>query len=315
MMRVWRSVGTVMFGTALCLGACAKDPAGSAASDVCAHDIRVTDRPLTQRAKAMFITARVNGGDAVLQVDTGAYANLLTVAAARRLGMKILNAQAGFADGFGGSHRIGVAAGESIDIGAAHGGRHDFDVIDDPDKFVDSDGLLGMDLLGNFDIDLDLWGNRLGLFVPVAGCSEPVAALSPPLYAAPLVDRRIDYRPIVDVVINGETMHALIDSGAARSVIFRRDAERAGLLAAAPQAAAVKIVGIGPRVVTGAMVRSPPMVIGGLTFERFPLVIADELRLGDTGVVLGWDFINLVHVWISHSSHTLIMQYPPRATP
>jgi hypothetical protein len=29
-------------------------------------------------------------------------------------------------------------------------------------------------------------------------------------------------------------------------------------------------------------------------------------------VLLGEDFISRVHLWISYSSHTLIMQYPPK---
>jgi len=60
---------------------------------------------------------------------------------------------------------------------------------------------------------------------------------------------------------------------------------------------------------------SPPIQLGDLTLSHLPVTIADQARLGDTGVVLGYDFISRVHVWISHSSRTLIMQYPPSATP
>ena len=37
----------------------------------------------------------------------------------------------------------------------------------------------------------------------------------------------------------------------------------------------------------------------------------DELT-GGHEVILGADFVQKVHLWISHSSHKLIMQYPPQ---
>ena len=71
------------------------------------------------------------------------------------------------------------------------------------------------------------------------------------------------------------------------------------------------------------------VTIGDLTFHNMKIDVLDQ---ADTGVdrhrtgslfavdtfsgghdmTLGADFMSKVHLWISHSSHQLVMQYPPK---
>ena len=288
---------------------------GGKPPDACTAMLHLGDQPLEQRGEKLLAHMRINGGDAYLIVDTGADDNVLRKSAARRLGLSLLQSHVGYAEGFGGQFPIGTATASDVGLAGATGRALAFTVTDDDGKGGEVDGLLGMDLLGRMDVDLDLWGNKLGLYAPLARCREPRTALAGPLYGVALRETQTDTRPIIDVTINGITVRALIDSGLDRSLIFRRTAERLGLVGNTQVVGSTQLRGLGPRVVDGELVVSPPIQLGDLTLSHLPVTIADQARLGDTGVVLGYDFISHVHVWISHSSRTLIMQYPPSATP
>jgi hypothetical protein len=60
---------------------------------------------------------------------------------------------------------------------------------------------------------------------------------------------------------------------------------------------------------------SPPVVIGDLTISNMPILVLDQRHANDADMLLGYDFVTRVHVWISRSSDSVIMQYPPAATP
>jgi hypothetical protein len=55
--------------------------------------------------------------------------------------------------------------------------------------------------------------------------------------------------------------------------------------------------------------------VGDLTFNHFPVEIIDAFTPQKFDMVLGTDFMTKVHVWISYSSRTLILQYPPLPSP
>ncbi len=55
--------------------------------------------------------------------------------------------------------------------------------------------------------------------------------------------------------------------------------------------------------------------VGELEILRLPVVLVDQNIPSGTDMLLGLDFIKRVHVWISYSSNSLIIQYPPRPSP
>ncbi len=55
--------------------------------------------------------------------------------------------------------------------------------------------------------------------------------------------------------------------------------------------------------------------IGDATVLNLPVQVADQPRIGDVDMLLGADFLERVHIWISHSSHTLVIQSPPLISP
>jgi predicted aspartyl protease len=264
----------------------------------------------------------VNGKDSLVQFDTGSEDNLITEEAAHRLGMAVNVSGYNYAEGVGGTQMTGVARSRDVRLGDAHGERLEFTTFPGRVQWQSGDGLLGMSFLHDFDMDLDFWGGRVGLYKAISGCDTPQAALAQPLYAVDLIDDPNSASPEVFVSINGTRLRARIDTGAEQTAIFRLGARRAGLITGQVQGM-FEAGGIGPRAVKADLRISAPVVIGDLTVNNMPVAVTDQRSLGpsgqrgtaDTDMLLGYDFVTRVHLWISHSSRTVIMQYPPQASP
>jgi predicted aspartyl protease len=257
-----------------------------------------------------------NDKPASLIFDTGSFTSILTQKAVARLGLPVaraeeFNAVTGTLGGIGGSRNWIAVTAQRVELGGLHAKNYNFlaaDVVPPP-----ADGLLSADLISQFDIDLDFPEQQVVLYRPLGDCSAPAAFLSSPLYAVPLRPFGEDRRPRVMVTIGGKDVVAMIDTGAGRTAIFRHAAERLGLrmddLAADPRST---VSGVGPRSVMAVRHVFEPVSVGDLTFEHMKVDVLDDRRGDEVEMLLGADFQQAVHLWISYSSHTLIMQFPPR---
>jgi predicted aspartyl protease len=294
---------------------------GGAATQSC-QMVHVTDLKLEQQRRAFFTTIQINGQNSTVQFDTGSEDNLITEEAAHRLGMAVNVSGWDYVEGVGGSQMSGVARSRDVRLGDAHGERLEFTTVPNRANKFSGDGLLGMSFLHGFDMDIDFWGRRIGLYKGIGDCGSPRAALSQPLYAVDLIADPSGVRPEVFVSINGARLRAVIDTGAEETVIFRVGARRAGLLSGEVLGSS-ESSGVGPRAVKSDLRISAPVVIGDLTVNNMPvevvdqrsLGVSDQRKTGETDMLLGYDFVTRVHLWISHSSNTVIMQYPPQASP
>ena len=281
----------------------------------------VTGLKLTQSDRAFDTTISINGQNAAMFLDTGSTFNLLTRSAASRLRLAPAYHAEHYLEGIGGNLEIAAGRSREVRLGDAHGKDLTFATVADSAVPGDADGILGMDFLYDYDMDLDFWDGRLGLYKTIKSCATPVTAMTGQLYSVPLLDpshaleKHVESLDTVfDVTINGKIFKAVVDTGATRTLIFRDSARRAGLRDAAILARD-SIHGAGERPVAGDIRISAPMSIGDLTVTGMPIVVADQTHPVDTDILLGFDFVTRVHLWISHSSHTLIMQYPPMPTP
>ena len=280
---------------------------------------RATTLDLQAEDGHIYTTAMLNGVTLHMVVDTGAALTTVTKASADRMGLGLT--YAGQMSGLGGhadaytfntrSFQIGALSGTHFALAVADTGSHDENAF--------ADGLLGADFLAAYDLDLDIPEAKATLFKVVSGCNAPVAVLDQPLYYAPLYKPADSYdvRPMVRVQVGQTRFVALIDSGAANTVMFRNAARRIGLnMNDLQHETHIASGGIGPRRVEGIVHAFPPITIGEITLSHLPVAILDQ-RTDEDGVdmLLGMDFLSRVHAWISFSSTTLIMQYPPKASP
>ena len=279
----------------------------------------VSKLPLQPYGSQFLVRATMNGKPAQLMFDTGSYTSILTVAAANRLGLHLMTSEEfrssqTLVSGIGGGRSaLGVTA-HTIELGGLHARDYNFleaDFLQPP-----VDGLLSIDLISQFDIDLDLPEHQVMLYKPAGDCSAPAAFLASPLYTVPLLPTGEDRRPRIPVQIGERTLVALVDTGASGSAIFRRAAASLGVriadLSGAPHGTTG---GVGSRRVTSVEHVFASMSVGDLAFENVRMRVLDE-STGSDGVdmLLGADFQQKVHVWISYSSHSLIMQFPPLAS-
>lgn len=277
----------------------------------------------------------LNDHDASLILDTGSFATVLDRQAADRLSIR-LNATGSDAYGIGGVRHIYLGTPAKFRIGGlkADGMTLAGQDLWRPGFAPDAAGLFGMNMMSTYDIDIDTPGHRLVLYEADGDCGKPNVTLSPPLYAAKLIPIHRDRQADVEVIIDGHPMRAMIDSGA-NTALYRNAAERLGVdmsgLKAEGHATAS---GIGEfKVATMRHVFSA-VDIGGLRVVNMPITILaqrnsgidrkhigsllsgdDPEEPGGEDMLLGADFMQKVHIWISHSAHMLVMQFPPKPSP
>ena len=297
----------------LLLGGCAQEMPGQCKL---AH---LTDLPLALDRSGLTTPATLNDQPTVMVVDSGSQMTLISRSAADRLHLS-LSETGRYVNGIGGAQTLYYFYAKTFQIGQLHG-RHlalEASDIGAPNGGRQIDGLFGADFLSNYDIDFDLPDHKIRLFKVLAGCSTPSANLTEPMYIAHMFQplNELDRRPHVVVTIDGVRLHAVIDSGAHNTAIFRNAARRLGLrLAALTADKHYKATGIGPEAREEVRHIMSPMTIGEITISNMPVGIIDESSLGDDDMLLGRDFLRRVHVWLAFSSHTLIMQYPPAPSP
>ncbi len=297
-----------VLGLALSLGAPAR---------ACEMNL-VSTLPVRQLGSDLLVPITMNGQQAEMIFDTGAAISLVTQAAATRVGLRVIHREEGssqpiLAGGIGGARAALVMKAHTMDIGGLH--ARDMDIAVSDFMHPPIDGLLSLDLIAKFDVDLDVIESKIMLYRPRGDCSAPAAFLAQPLYPIPLRPTGEDPRPRITVQVGSQTVIAAIDTGAYHSAIFRGAADRLGLHPAALTAEPVLTVnGIGPRAVRAVRHAIEPVTIGDLEFSNMRLDVLDDAADDEVEMLLGADFLQTVHLWISYSSHTLILQYPPQAS-
>ena len=277
---------------------------------------RVSQLALQPSQGHVLVEATLNGGVARLIFDTGAFTSLLTETAVSRLGLVHMQGEEvrntlGVVSGIGGERTARFVTAHRVEFGGLHARDYNFMAADLPLRWAD--GLLSIDLISQFDVDLDFPEAQINLYRPTGDCSAPAAFLAGPLYSVPLQPTGEDRRPRVPVFVNGHRLVALVDTGATRSALFRSAAAELGLLPfghAAPSR--YKAGGIGPEQVASTREVVDELTVGDLTVQNMPLMVLDQSLGDDVQMLLGADFQSRVHLWVSYSSHTLIMQYPPQ---
>jgi clan AA aspartic protease (TIGR02281 family) len=292
----------------------------------CAAPCRLTlaaSLPLTESEHGgeFLVMATVDGSPVKLVLDTGSEGILLSEAAARKAGREMATGShiggynetgISFSNGVGGSSVAGVIQIDDLGLGRMHGS---FRAHTTTQLFTDghADGLLGMSVLGNFDIDLDLPARQLRLFSTKGDCHNPTIALDQPMYAAPMQSGYHSLvRLMVPVLLNGRPFNALLDTGAPGVLLFANTGAALGLAADAATRQ-IKISGVGGKQ-TATAAHLQTLAVGPISLHNVPVEIDTENNQ-EADLLLGRDFMRRVHLWISNSSHTLAMQYPPAPSP
>ena len=317
----------IVVGCVLLAAALAAAPAVNAA---CRIEV-FADLPLQPDPDRAIIKGEVNGRSAVFIADTGAWASTMSYSDARRLGVKVDGSAFSYTGyqvqsaGIGGRQENG-AASFNMKLGSIDLPHELMTAI--PMRPLDHDAvaLVGMDLLAQHDMELDLPDNEIRL-VRVNGCAPTQLAYWNKPYSQVKLEADGSGRPsiLVNVLLNGHVVPAQIDSGAPQSIVTPEAARAAGVDLHTATVAG-EIGGIGSARVDAQVARFDTFTIGDETIRNAKLVVAsmwkfnkvDETgtRLGShtqglnqARMLLGADFLRAHRVLVTNAMGMMVFSY------
>ena len=297
--------------TRLSLGAaCALVPlAHAAAESQCAYT-PIGKLPLRYSGPGLEITTEgtINGSPAELLVDTGAYATTLTRTGTERRGIR-LYATGRHATGFGGTSPIYASIVNEFIVGPVRAGRSNMPVVGSFGQTPSYDGILGAPFLFQTDVEISLAAKTLTFFVPEGCGSTWLGYWGQDVQEVPLRRHNQNHmNPKFFVRINGKELEAMIDTGAAFTMITADAAKRAGISLDAPGVTrGSDITGIGNYTASRWHVTT--------TFQIGEEIVKNaEMGVEDSGmnmadVVLGADFLRAHRVLFAMSQNKLYFSY------
>jgi len=267
--------------------------------------------PVTMSGNRAITTVKINGANTRFILDTGAFFNTMSNANAASLGLKLQQAPLGFRiRGIGGSTNVHVANIEKFGVLGSTFSNIQF-IVGGSDTGY---GLLGANLLDLADLEIDLAHGKLELF-KVEGCDKSslaywakdnqynVTDIDP-------VDRKGDRRTFLNITINGKKVRAVLDSGAAATLLTRYAAEKAGVDLNAPSVkAAGHAEGIGGKLVKTWIVNIDSFSVGTETIRHSQMEVIDGDIGDNTDMLLGVDFLLAHHMFIANSKKKAYFTY------
>ena len=275
--------------------------------------------PVLMRDGHATVPVQLEGQVVGMMIDTGAADSMITPQAAAQLGLRPIkdyprSAMVGGVDGgaffeidqvhtmvLGGVTYRNIAVWQSALNGRL--GRPSEEPIA---------GIIGADLLAHYDVALDEPGNTLMLYTAPAGCGQiapPDAAANPTRWTTVPFELEDGDALMVQVMMNGQPVRAMLDTGAGGTLLTPAVARRLGLPTAGK---ALRINGIGEGSLFGTRQRAASLSIGGVTLHDVPLLVAtdDVPGLRGADMLLGASLLTRVPVMISYRSRTLWLKAP-----
>ena len=295
----------------LLLGAaCALAPLSHAVAQSECKYTPIGKLPLRYSGPGLEITTEgtMNGTSASLLVDTGAYATALTRTGTERRGIR-LYATGRRAQGFGGTSPIYASIVNEFIVGPVRAGRSNMPVIGSMGDTPSYDAVLGAPFLLQTDMEISLATKQLTFFVPEKCGGTNLGYWSKDVLNVPMRRHNTeDMNPRFFVRINGRELEAMIDTGAAFTMMTADAARRAGISLDGPNATrAGDIIGIGNYTASRWMIKTK-FQIGEETVENAEIGVENS-GMNSADVVLGADFLRAHRVLFAMSQNKLYFSY------
>lgn len=291
------------------LAALALASAGPAAAKC--QFMKITEMPVTMSGSKPVVKVLIDGAEARLVADSGAFFSVLTPTAAARLGIKTRPAIGFEVRGAGGSERVAVGTVKDFSFAGLKLGKADF-LVAGRNMDGDVDGFLGQNMLGGVEIEYDLANGMLRLFKAKDCPTEVLAYWS--TKAAPGILPISRVTPTERHItgsgkVNGQPIRVMFDTGAGRSVLRRGAAERLGIRIDGPGVVSGGLSwGFGSRLFESWIAPVDSFEIADEKIQHTRLRIAD-MALDDADMLLGADFFLSHRVLISSTQHRLYFTY------
>lgn len=279
---------------------------------------RRTEVPVAVVGNVPLITVGINGRQTVLILDTGAQSMLLTQGAVKRLELRTDARSPITVRGTGGETRSWPAVLQGFRLGD----------VALPDQLaavlpfelpnvgpLKPEGLLGVDVLGRFEVDLNLPARRMALYSGRA-CPDEVLPLQGPFTEAEAPSARRN-RLSIAAELDGQPMVALLDSGSQNTIVSMAAAVRVGVDPMVVAQGPVRLLsGAGPRPVEAHLHRFRQLQIAGETGREPLLTVKPQEVVDEDDMIIGMDYMSSRRIWLAYPRRKVFIQRPLRsATP
>lgn len=264
---------------------------------------------MTAATGEVGVPVKINGKDAALLVDTGSIYSSIALPLARELKLPLLPFPKGLLVFAGGVDVRQITKFDTMSIGSAHG-EHAIFLVEPPAvSDYDHDGLLGPDIMHQYDVEFDFAGGKFNMFAPQQ-CAGNVVYWTRTAYATlPIkVDRLWHIR--LEVALDGKPLEVLLDSGAPRSLLAMEDAhDLFGIDEKSP--GTVSLGDIHLNRTSGTTTYRYPfktMNLGGVAVYNPDLLLVPRKMLGGPRgptAILGISILRQLHLYIAYKEQKL----------
>jgi tetratricopeptide (TPR) repeat protein/predicted aspartyl protease len=273
------------------------------------------DLPVTISGTRPLIDAKINGQDVRLLVDSGASFSVISAAMAKQLNLRLGPAPPGFSlRGVGGKIDISVGTAKVFRIANVDIPNVEF-LVGGSEAGGGSSGVLGQNFLVSWNVEYDLAKGLIRVFKDT-DCSKQFLAYwalqSPERATVTNIDKTTLRSPhaIGHAFVNGEKIRVLFDSGAFKSVLSLKAAQRAGLKLDSPEVVdGGETSGIGRNLVKSYIAPFASFKFAdGEEIKNARLRVADiDLDLAD--MLVGADFFLSHRIFIANSQEKVYFTY------
>jgi predicted aspartyl protease len=287
---------------------------------------KIAEFPVRLDRSRLIIDGAINDHKIGIQLDTGAERSTILRAAADRLGLTRQPVRGTRMFGIGGETYVESAYIESFKIGETERKGWRPLVVGERDFGANVALLLGEDFFHQIDVEFDLANNAIRLFQPQNCDGVSLAYWTREDVSEVSIQSISDAHPqiLLTVQINGKPMQALLDSGAAMSVVDKLDAARIGVTPDTPGVFRMGSGGgLGSRSVEYWSGPIQSFAIGNETIRDTSIVFADLWngpKLTDRAtlhanvplnpsMLLGADFLRAHRVLVAHSQRKVYFTF------
>jgi tetratricopeptide (TPR) repeat protein/predicted aspartyl protease len=257
-----------------------------------------------------MITAKINGVDVRLFIDSGSFANMLNPEAAVRVGLHPIALSPDFVvRGVTGEANLRMATANDFGILGVHVKQAEFLV---GEHELGADGLIGQQILGKFDVEYDLANGMVRLFEPKDCGTAANLGYWKPGQASFITIHGIgpDSGEVIGTAsLNDQRIRVQFDTGTPRSSLTLTAARRAGVRTDAPGVVPDgDIGGVGRKMIQSWVAPFASFGIGDELVKNARLRIAD-FDMDDADMLLGTDFFLSHHIYVARSQSRLYFTY------
>lgn len=266
----------------------------------------------------LLVGVQVNGAPTTFILDTGAERTLMGEDVVRQLGMARDSWVASTVLGIGGYEERPNARPRSLQLGGVTLRRHS--LIGDNSVTVGPlpvtavqghpiAGLLGRDFISPFDLDIDAPADQLTLY-DVHGCNTGFLPWQG-TYASIPATTPIGAALVIPVSIDGNSLRALIDTGASSSLVTAPGMVRLGLTPALlSHDPGGNGSGIGPAPVFMRRHHFETLSVGPVTTLNPSLWVSAVRVVPIVDMLLGADWLSTRRVWLSFATKQVFIAMP-----